>query len=176
MSSSLRLHAPRQQAPLSSPISQNLLKFMSVESVKLSNHLILSYLLLLLPSIFPSVRVFSNESVLCIRWPKYWSFSFSISPFNEYSGLISFKIDWFDLHAVQARDSRKSSPVSKFKTIKSLALKLMYTKTSGKQQTVFEVTATFLTRLFIYSQIISSGTVSKSNSYAWGWQDNNCVS
>ena len=70
-------------------------------SVMPSNHLILCCPLLLLPSVFPSIRVFSNESVLCIRWPKYWSFSFSICPSNEYSGLISFKIDWFDLLAVQ---------------------------------------------------------------------------
>ena len=74
-----------------------LLKFMSVEFAMLSNHLILSYLLLLLPSIFPSVKVFSTESPLCIRWPKYWSFGFSFSPFNEYSGSIYFRIDWFDL-------------------------------------------------------------------------------
>ena len=77
------------QAPLSSSISLSLLKFMSIESVMLSNHLILCHLLLLLPSVFPSVRVFCNESVLHIRWPEYWSFSFSISPSNEYSGLIS---------------------------------------------------------------------------------------
>ena len=81
--------------------SRSLLKLMSVESVMPSNHLIFCYPLLLLPSIFPSIRVFSNESVVCIRWPKYWSFSFSISPSNEYSGLISFRIDWFDLLAVQ---------------------------------------------------------------------------
>ena len=74
---------------------------MSIESVIPSNHLILYLLLLLLPSIFPSIRVISNESVLCIRWPKYWSFSFSISPSNEYSGLISFRIDWLDLLPVQ---------------------------------------------------------------------------
>ena len=74
---------------------------MSIESVMPSNHLILCHLLLLLPSIFPSIRVFSNESVLHIRWPKYWSFSFSISPSNEYSGLISFRMDWLDLLAVQ---------------------------------------------------------------------------
>ena len=80
---------------------QSLLKFMSVESVIRSNHLILCYPLLLLPSIFPSVRVFSNELALRIRWPKYWSFSFSVSPSNECSGLISFRIDWFDLLAVQ---------------------------------------------------------------------------
>ena len=74
---------------------------MSIESVMPSNHLILCHLLLLLPSIFPSIRVFSNESVLPIRWPKYWSFNFRISPSNEYSGLISFRMDWFDLLAVQ---------------------------------------------------------------------------
>ena len=73
----------------------------SIESVMPSNHLILCHPLLLLPSVFPSIRVFSNELALCIWWPKYWSFSFSISPSNEYSGLISFKIDWFDLLAVQ---------------------------------------------------------------------------
>ena len=73
---------------------------MSIKSVMPSNHLTLCHPLLLLPSIFPSIRVFSNDSVLCIRWPKYWSFSFSISPSNEYSVLISFRIDWFDLLAV----------------------------------------------------------------------------
>ena len=83
------------------PISQSLLKLMSSKSVMPSNHLILCRPLLLLPSIFPSIRVFSNELALCIRWPKSWSFSFSISPSNEYSGLISFRIDWLDLLAVQ---------------------------------------------------------------------------
>ena len=78
-----------------------LLKFMSIESVMPSNHLILCCPLLLLPSIFPSIRIFSNESALCIRWPKYWNFSFSINPSNEHSGLISFKMDWLDLLAVQ---------------------------------------------------------------------------
>ena len=82
-------------------ISRSLLKFTSIESVMPSNHFILCLPLLLLPSIFPSIRVFPSESVLHIRWPKYWSFSFSISPFNEYSGLISFRIDWFDILAVQ---------------------------------------------------------------------------
>ena len=89
------------QASLSFTISGSLLKFMSIDSVTPSNHLILCHLLLLLPSIFPSIRVFSDESVLHIRWPKYWNFSFSISPSNEYSGLISFRIDWLDLLAVQ---------------------------------------------------------------------------
>ena len=90
-----------RQAPLSSTISQGLLKFLSIESVMLSNHLILCCPLLLLPSIFLSIRVFSSESALHIRWPKYWSFSFRISPSNEYSELISFRIDWLDLLAVQ---------------------------------------------------------------------------
>ena len=81
--------------------SQSLLKLMSIESVMPSNHLILCGPLLLPPSIFPSIRVFSNESVLHIRWPKYWSFSFNISPSSEYSGLISFRIDWLDLLSVQ---------------------------------------------------------------------------
>ena len=89
------------QASLSIVNSQSLLKLMSIELVVTSNHLTLCCPLLLPPSIFPSIRVFSNESVLQIRWPKYWSFSFSISPSNEYSGLISFRIDWFDLLAVQ---------------------------------------------------------------------------
>ena len=90
-----------RQAALSSTISQSLLKFMSIESVMLSNYLILCCPVLLLPSIFPSIRVFSSESPYHIRWPKYWSFSFSISSSKEYSGLISFRIDWFDLLAVQ---------------------------------------------------------------------------
>ena len=90
-----------RQASLSITNSRSLLKFMSIESVMPSNHLIFCHPLLLPPSIFPSIRVFSNESVLHTRWPKYWIFSFSISPSNEYSGLISFRIDWLDLLAVQ---------------------------------------------------------------------------
>ena len=90
-----------RQASLSIANSWSLLKLMSIESVMLSNHLILCCPLLLLPSIFPSIRVFSNESALLIRWPKYWSYSFSISPSNEYSGLISFRMDWLNLLAVQ---------------------------------------------------------------------------
>ena len=89
------------QASLSITNSWSLLKLMSIELVMSSNHLMLSCPLLLLPSIFPSIRIFSNESVLCIRWPKDWSFSFSISPSKEYSGLISFRMDWLDLLAVQ---------------------------------------------------------------------------
>ena len=89
------------QASLSTTNSHSLLKLMSIELMMPSNHLILCHLLLLLPSVFPSIRVFSKVLVLCIRWPKYWSFSFSISLSNKYSGLISFRIDWFDLFAVQ---------------------------------------------------------------------------
>ena len=99
MSDSLRPHG-LQHARLPCP-SQSLLKLMSIESVMPSNHLIFCHPLLLLPSIFPSIKVFSNESALPIRWPKYWSFSFSIRPSNEYSGLISFRMDWLDLIAVQ---------------------------------------------------------------------------
>ena len=90
-----------RQASLSIINSWSLLKLMSIESVKPSNYFIVCGPLVLLPSIFPSIRVFSNESVLHIRWPKYWSFSFSISPSNEYSGLISFRMDWLYLRAVQ---------------------------------------------------------------------------
>ena len=89
-----------------------------------SNHLILCHPLLLLPSILTSIRVFSNELALHIRWPKYWSFTFSINPFNEYSGLISFRIDWFDLLAVQG--ILKPSPVPQFKSITSSVLSLLY--------------------------------------------------
>ena len=90
-----------RQASLSITNSQSLLKLTSIELVIPSNHLVLCRPFLLPPSIFPSIRVFSNEPVLCIRWPEYWSFSFSISPSNEYSGLISFRVNWLDLLAVQ---------------------------------------------------------------------------
>ena len=102
VSDSLRLHGMQARpASLSMSNSQSLFKLMSMESVMPSNHLILYHPLLFLPSIFSSISVFSSESVLHIRWPKYWSFSFSISPSNEYSGLISFRMDWFDLLVVQ---------------------------------------------------------------------------
>ena len=100
MSNSVTLTAARQVS-LSITNSRSLLKLMSIVSVMPSNHLILCHPLLLSPSIFPSIRVFSSESVLCIRWPKYWSFSFNISSSNEYSGMISFRMDWLDLLAVQ---------------------------------------------------------------------------
>ena len=108
------------QASLSFTVSQGLLRFISIESVMPSNHLILCCPLVLLPSTFPSIRVFSCEFVLCIRWPNYWSFSFSISPSSEHSGLISFRIDWFDFLEVQ-RDSQKSSPAHTYNGI--LAIK-----------------------------------------------------
>ena len=114
-----------RQASLSFTISQRLLKLMSIESVMPSNHLILCHPLPCLPSIFPSIRVFSNESSLCIGWPKYWSFIFSISPSNESSGLISFRIDWFDLLAVHGT-LQESSPTPQFKSINSLMLSLLY--------------------------------------------------
>ena len=101
MSDSLQPHGLQHASPPCPSPTQSLLKLTSIASVILSNHLILCHPLLLPPSIFPSIRVFSNESVLRIRWPKYCSFSFSIRPFNEYSGLISFRIDWLDLLAVQ---------------------------------------------------------------------------
>ena len=117
-----------RHSSLSCTISQRLLKLMSIEPLMPSNHLILCHPLLLLPSIFPSIKDFSNESALHIRWPKYWSFSFSISPSNEYWGLISFRIDWFDLLAVQG--TIKSSPAPLFKSINSSLLSLLYGLTS----------------------------------------------
>ena len=108
-------------ASLSFAISRSVLKLMSTESVMPSNRLILCHPLLLLPSVFPSIRVFSNELALCIRWPKYWSFSFSSSPSSEYPGLISFRIDWLDLLAVQG-PLKQSSPTPQFKSINSSRL------------------------------------------------------
>ena len=110
--------------PGSSVLQRNLLKFMSIESVLLSNHLILCHPLLLSPSVFPSIRVFSSESAFHIRWPKYWSFSSSICPSNEYSEWISFRIDWFDLLAVQS--TQEFSPAPQFETINSWVLSLLY--------------------------------------------------
>ena len=112
------------QAPLSYIISRSLFKFMFIELMMLSSHLMLCHLILLLPSIFLSIRVFSNELALHIRWPRYWSFIFSNNPSKEYSGLISFRVDWFDLFAVQV--SQESSPTPQFKSISSSALSLLY--------------------------------------------------
>ena len=114
------------QASVSITNSHSLLKLIPIESVMPSNHL-LCYPLLLLLSIFPSIRVFSNESALCIRWQKYWSFSFSISPSNEYSGLISFRMDWLDLLALQG--SLNSSLTPQFKNINSSAFSFLHSPT-----------------------------------------------
>ena len=105
---------------------------MSIESVMPSNQLILCHPLLRLPSIFPSIRVFSNESVLCIRWPKHWSSRFIISPSSEHSGLISFRIDWLDLLAVQGTLKSLSSPKPQFKSINFLVLSFLHSSTTGK--------------------------------------------
>ena len=105
---------------------------LSTESVMPSNHLILCHPLLRLPSIFPSIRVFSSESVLCIRWPRYWSFSFSIRPSNEYSGQISFRIDWLDCLAVQG-PLKESSPTPQFKSINSMAFSFLYTNSMSER-------------------------------------------
>ena len=112
-----------RQAFLSITNSQSLLKLMSVESVMPSNHLLLCRPLLLMPAIFPSIRVFSNESALRIRWPKFWSFNFSISPSNVYSFRISFRIDWFPC---SPRDPQESSPTPQFKSFNSSALSFLY--------------------------------------------------
>ena len=128
MSDSLRSHGLQYaRPPCAITNSWSLLKLMSIESVMPSNHLILCHPLLLPPSIFPSIRVFSNESVLRIMWSKYWSFSFSISPFNEYSGLISFRFDWLDLLAVQG--TQESSPIPQFKSINSSVLSFLHSPT-----------------------------------------------
>ena len=116
-----------RQAFLSITNSQNLFKLKSIESVMPSNRLILCHPLRLLPLIFPSISVFSKESALHIRPPKYWHFSFSISPSNEYSGLISFRIDWLDLLAVQG--TLESSPTPQFKSINSPVLSFLYSPT-----------------------------------------------
>ena len=130
VSDSLWPHKPHAagQVSLSITNSQSSPKPMSIESVMPSNHLILCCLPLLLPSIFPSIRVFSIESALCIRWPKDWSFSFSISPSNEYSGLISFRMDWVG-SPCSPRDSQESSPTTQFKSINSMALSFLYSPT-----------------------------------------------
>ena len=123
MSDSATPWTAAQQASLFLTIARSLLKLISVESVMPSNHLILCHPLFL-SSVFPSIRVFSSESFLHIRCPKYWSFSFSISPSNEYSGLISFRVDW--LHLIVDRDSQESSPIPQLKSIDSSVLSFLY--------------------------------------------------
>ena len=117
------------QASLSFTTPQSWLKLMSIESMMPSNHLTLCCPLLLLPSIFPSIKVFSNKSVLCIRWPKYWCFSFNICLSKEYSGLISFRMDLLDLLAVQGSASQESSPTPQFKSINYSALSFLHSPT-----------------------------------------------
>ena len=124
-----------RQASLSIASSQSLLRLMSIESVMPSSHLILCRPLLLLPPIPPSIRVFSSESVLCIRWPKYWSFSFSISSYNEYSGLISFRMDWMDLPVIQG-------------TLKSL---LQY---CSSKASILQRSASLYISLFLYWSVL----------------------
>ena len=134
---------------------------MSIESVMWSKNLIFCHLLLLLPSIFPSISVFSSESVLCIRWLKYWSFSFSISLFNEYSGLISFSIDGFDPIAVQG--TLESSPTSQFKSISSSVLTFLMVQLSHPYKTTGKTIA--LTRwnfIYVYRHICIQTYVKKS--------------
>ena len=125
MSNSATLRTAACQASLSITNSRSLLKLMSIELVMPSSHLIVCRPLLLLPSIFPSISVFSNELTLHIGWLKYWSFSFNISPSNAYSGLILFRIVWLDLLEVQG-DSQESSPIPQFKSINSLVLSFFY--------------------------------------------------
>ena len=122
MSNSATPRTAARQASLSLTISQSLLKLMSIESVMPSSHLVLCCPLLLLPSVFPSIRVFCKESVLPIRWPKNWSFS--VSPSNEYSGLISFRMDWLDFLVVQG--TQESSPTPQFKGINSSTLSFLH--------------------------------------------------
>ena len=138
------------QASLSFTIFQSLLKLVSIESVMPSHRLNLCHPLLLLPSIFPSIRVFSNESALLMRWPKYWSFSFSISPSNEDSGLISFRIDWFDLLAAQGT-LQESSPIPQFKTTSSSVLRFLIVQLSHPYMTTGKTIA--LTRQILVSNV-----------------------
>ena len=149
ISDSLQLHG--LQSSLSFTISRSLLKLMSIESVMPSNHLILCHPLFLLPSIFPSVRVFSTESALLIRWPKYWSFSFSIRTSSEYSGLIPLRIGWFHLLAIQ--ETLESSPVPQFKSINSLVLSLRYGPTLTSIHAYFKNLA--LTRWTFVGKVMS---------------------
>ena len=138
---------------MSFTISRSLFEFMSVESVMPSNHLILCHSLLLLPSIFPSIGVFSNVPALHIRWPKYWSFSFSISPSNQYSELLSFRIDWFALLAVQG--ILKSSPAPQFESINSSVLSLLYDPTLISIHDYWKSHITLTIRTFV-SKVLSA--------------------
>ena len=122
------MYSMGHQASLSLTNSWSLCKLMSIESLMPSNHVLLCRPFLLLSSVFPSLRVFSSESVIRIRWPKYWNFSFSISPYNEYSGLISFRMDWLDLLGVQGT-LKSLMPTPQFKNINSSVLSFLYNPT-----------------------------------------------
>jgi len=135
------------QASLSFALSWSLLKFMSVESVMLSNHLILCCPLLVLSSVFPSVKVFSSELALLIRWPEYWSFSFNISPSNEYSGLISFRLTL--VGSFCSRDSQEASPAPQFESIHSLALSLLFGSALSHPCMTTRKTIDLTTRAFV---------------------------
>ena len=150
------------QASLSFTSSQSLLKLMSVDLVMPSNHLILCRPLLLLPSIFPSIRVISNESVLCIRWPKYWSFSFSISPSNEYLGLISFKIDWYDLLDVQGtlksplqHQSSKASILWRFSLLHGSSHSSIHDNWKNHSFDYMDFSKTLICPMLIFSSLLS---------------------
>ena len=131
--------------------SQSSPKLMCIELVMLSSHLILCHPLFLLSPILPSIRVFSNESTLPMRWPKYWSFSLSISPSNEHPGLVSFRMDWLDLLAVQGT-LQESSPIPQFKTIKSSALSFLHSPTLTSMTTGITIA---LTRWTFVGKVIS---------------------
>ena len=139
------------QASLSITNTQSPPKPMSIDLMMPSNHLIFCCHLLLLPSIFPSIRVFSNELALCIRWPKYWSFSFNISPSNEHPGLIYFRMDWLDLLAVQG--TLKNSPPPQFKNISSSVLSFFHSPTLASIHTTGETIA--LTRWTFLGKVMS---------------------
>ena len=153
MSDSVTPWTAAHQASLSITNSQSLLKLMSIALVMPSNHLNLCRPLLLPPSVFPSIRVFSSESALRIRWPEYWSFSFNISPSSEYSGLISFRMDWLDLFAVQGT-LKESSPTPQFKSIHSWALSFLY------GPTLTSIHDYWKNHSFDYTDLCSQGDVS----------------
>ena len=148
----MTLWTSARQASLSITNSQSLLKLMSIELVMASSHLILCHPLLLPSSIFPSIRAFSDESVLHIRWPKYWSFSFSISPFSEYSGLVSFRMNWLDLLVVQGT-LQESSPTPQFKSINSSALSFLLVQFPHPYMTTGKIKA--LTRQTFVGKVMS---------------------
>ena len=152
-----------RQASLSITISQSFLKLMCVESVMPSNHLILCHPLLLLHSVFPSIRIFSKESTLCIRWSKYWSFS--ISPSIDYSGLISFRTDCLELLAVQG--TQESSPAPQFESISSSVLSLLYGSTSSKKSRYMTFNPKFYLTLAMWPGVIFVISISISSLIKW---------